>query len=31
MVKQRYMQSLFEEYMEIFPAVGIVDPRHVGV
>ena len=30
MVKQRYIQSLFEEYMEIFPAVGIVGPRQVG-
>jgi uncharacterized protein len=30
MLKQRYIQSLFEEYMEIFPAVGIVGPRQVG-
>ncbi|MFO7825939.1 MAG: ATP-binding protein [Cyclobacterium sp.] len=30
MVKQRVIQSLFEEYMEIFPAVGIVGPRQVG-
>lgn len=30
MVKQRYIQALFEEYMEIFPAVGIVGPRQVG-
>jgi predicted AAA+ superfamily ATPase len=30
MVKQRYIQTLFEEYMEIFPAVGIVGPRQVG-
>lgn len=30
MVKQRYIQSLIEEYMEIFPAVGILGPRQVG-
>lgn len=30
MVKQRYIQALFEEYLEIFPAVGIVGPRQVG-
>ncbi|HSI78179.1 MAG TPA: ATP-binding protein [Lunatimonas sp.] len=30
MLKERYIQALFEEYMEIFPAVGIVGPRQVG-
>ncbi|WP_209329512.1 ATP-binding protein [Lunatimonas salinarum] len=30
MVKKRYIQSLIEEYMEIFPAVGILGPRQVG-
>lgn len=30
MVTERNIQTLFQEYMEIFPAVGIVGPRQVG-
>lgn len=30
MVKNRYIFSLLQEYLSIFPAVGLVGPRQVG-
>jgi predicted AAA+ superfamily ATPase len=30
MVKHRYIWPLFQEYLKLFPAVGIVGPRQVG-